>query len=186
MDSTRTSRTSPGTAPSTWIGPVITCTPGPRVAIGMASYTARTPSSIMRSGASPAWCVSVSMRTRSPERTRSTGGSAASKTPQKQVAGVARSSWIMAGSSELHQARHDERDPRHEGDEQQPHEQHDHVRHVGAGGALHAGATERARDEEPDAEGRDEEAEPEGGHHEDAVVQRIDAEARDDREEHRH
>src|SRR6185436_15603471 len=116
----------------------------------------------MRSGASPAWCVSVSMRTRSPERTRSTGGSAASKNLQKQVAGVARSSWIMAGSSELHQ------------------EQHDHVRHVGAGGALHAGATERARDEEPDAEGRDEEAEPEGGHHEDAVVQRIDAEARDD------
>ena len=54
IESTRISSVSPGTAPSTWIGPVMTCTPGPRVAIGMASYTARTPSSIMRSGASPA------------------------------------------------------------------------------------------------------------------------------------
>src|SRR5258705_13804476 len=107
------------------MGPVITWTPGTRVAIGMASYTAFTPASIMRSGASPAWCVSVSMRTRSPERTRSTGGSAASKNPQKQVPGVARRSWITAGSSELHQAGHDEGDPRDERDEQQPHEQHD-------------------------------------------------------------
>jgi hypothetical protein len=40
------------------------------------------------------------MRTRSPERTRSTGGSAASKNPQKHVSGVARSVWRVEGPAD--------------------------------------------------------------------------------------
>src|SRR5262244_2184995 len=102
----------------------------------MALYTCSTPASIITSGASPAWCVRVSIRTRSPDRTSSAAGSAASKKPQKQVAGVALSSWITSGSSQLHQPRHDERDPGHKGDEQQPEQQRDDVRDVRTRRAL--------------------------------------------------
>ena len=71
-----TSSTSPGRAPSTAIGPVRMCGPGPR-SLDRVEDRARCPSSISRSGASPAWWVTASIRTRSPEATVRTGSSAA-------------------------------------------------------------------------------------------------------------
>ena len=40
----------------------------------------------------------VALHNRSPERTRSTGGRAASKNPQKHVSGVARRVWSMGSA----------------------------------------------------------------------------------------
>ena len=51
--------TSPGRAPATAIGPVSRCGPGPRSCTS--AKTRSMPSSISRSGASPAWWVSASI-----------------------------------------------------------------------------------------------------------------------------
>ena len=65
------------------------CTPGARSASGMPSQIARMPSSIIRSGASPAWWVTASIVSSVPSSTVSTGSRAGSRKPQKQCSGAA-------------------------------------------------------------------------------------------------
>ena len=99
MSRIRTTRVSPGSAPATEMGPVMMWTPGFRVSSGMPSQMARMPSSMSRSGASPAWWVTASMSTMSPEAISSTAGCSRSKYPQKQVSGVAVSRCFVVSSA---------------------------------------------------------------------------------------
>src|SRR5262249_21218176 len=118
---------------------------------------------------------------RMPRSATTTSEAVATRPPR-----TTRSYVIMHGASQLHQSGHDQRDPRDEGDDQQAEQQRDDVRDIGTRRGLDARATERAGDEEPDAERRHEEPEPERGDDEDAVVQGIEAEAGDDGKEDGH
>jgi hypothetical protein len=79
IDRISTRTVSPGVVPRTWIGPVMMCTPGSRAGSGIAAQIAAMPSSISRSGASPAWCVTASIVSVVPGSTSSTAGWAASR-----------------------------------------------------------------------------------------------------------